>query len=807
MKRRVDEESAIPNKSKKLGTSKLIQKADVIIANRRSEPKRSLPEIEISVAEVVKKKIARPDEFSGRMVSSKKPAAPKPGPPRIRSAPLVKVKQEPTEDNEVKKVPKREPLKSETKIRQPAKRKEGYTIRKPIVIKEEPKDEPKVKKEEHVVQTRSQTKKQIDLKKEPEPPIPKFQATISASSILSKFSLPVDRDSSITRDESPVRSMKAPQPAAPAIANVEQPSTATVKKEEQLPIKKEEKRADEQPSYFLEKKPNVKSEIKPTLILEKYTPKTLKDVVGNEKALADARTWLNNFRKRVPGTPPAILLSGPPGIGKTTIAHLLLKESGYRVVEFNASEERSRSAVVDRLMPVMLADTSFLFTRSTAVVLDEIDGMSGDNGGLSTVVSILKGEYQKFVKDDLKTDHKPDSEMLGSAAKPRKMTQRKVKVVTKGTGQKKRGKLVTVSKTPVICIANVAYSKKMEGLRKICKEIKFAVPTTSQQQKLIERVLTGEGYTFDGDVSFFLSKKIGSPDYRHTLIEIGEWLRNRKLGNHISQEEARNVAIATIDRDSQNVFGATTRLLRGGLGLEESMVTYSADPHMISNMVFQNYPDFIPSFTRANKSQAQIAQAESRACARLAKQADLYSACDRFESYDHCGQVCFAYGTSVLGGGLLNQNQIPGLQTLAFPDFQVHRAQQSYKRLPMKFRLIAPTTELDSFRFTLPNEEFWKKNSEGKEKVQQLLCFADEYNLDFNHIQTIENLTRLDFKKYPPPSNSTFPGQVKTEYGGKGKNGLQALLQVASDMDAEVLAKAIDEEQDEEVVVTQNEIY
>lgn len=39
-----------------------------------------------------------------------------------------------------------------------------------------------------------------------------------------------------------------------------------------------------------------------------------------------------------------VLLSGPPGLGKTTLAHLAAKHAGYNVVEINASDERSPDA-------------------------------------------------------------------------------------------------------------------------------------------------------------------------------------------------------------------------------------------------------------------------------------------------------------------------------------------------------------------------------------------------------------------------------------------------------------------------------
>jgi DNA polymerase III delta prime subunit len=46
-----------------------------------------------------------------------------------------------------------------------------------------------------------------------------------------------------------------------------------------------------------------------------------------------------------PGRSKAILISGPPGIGKTTAAHLVAQLEGFEPIEFNASDTRSKKSV------------------------------------------------------------------------------------------------------------------------------------------------------------------------------------------------------------------------------------------------------------------------------------------------------------------------------------------------------------------------------------------------------------------------------------------------------------------------------
>ncbi|MDH5568787.1 MAG: AAA family ATPase [Nitrosopumilus sp.] len=118
---------------------------------------------------------------------------------------------------------------------------------------------------------------------------------------------------------------------------------------------------------------------------EKYRPQNISDMVGNEEPRAAIMEWFAKWKK---GTRP-LLLVGPPGIGKTTIAYLVAKQFGYDMIGLNASDVRSKSRINEILMPV-LGNVSVLGTPM--IFVDEVDGIHGrgDYGGASALVDILK---------------------------------------------------------------------------------------------------------------------------------------------------------------------------------------------------------------------------------------------------------------------------------------------------------------------------------------------------------------------------------------------------------------------------------
>ncbi|KAH7820810.1 Replication factor C subunit 2, RFC2 [Monocercomonoides exilis] len=109
--------------------------------------------------------------------------------------------------------------------------------------------------------------------------------------------------------------------------------------------------------------------------LEKYRPKTLEDVVGNQAAVDRLRITIKE------GSIPNIILSGPPGIGKTScvlcIARALLgpqyKEAVY---ELNASDERGIDVVRNKIKTFAQKKVTLPPGSQKIIILDEVDSMT-----------------------------------------------------------------------------------------------------------------------------------------------------------------------------------------------------------------------------------------------------------------------------------------------------------------------------------------------------------------------------------------------------------------------------------------------
>lgn len=287
----------------------------------------------------------------------------------------------------------------------------------------------------------------------------------------------------------------------------------------------------------LPRKPSKKG--RTMLWTEKYRARKFTDLVGDERTHRDVLRWLKSWDPIVfPGTSrlnpmsklmdteaqprqqrKILLITGPPGLGKTTLAHVCAKQAGYEVVEINASDERSRDVVNGRIKECVgtenVKGVSFKDTAGTTrkagrplcVIIDEVDGVvSGNSGG-------GEGGFMKALIDLITLDQK-NSNVLGSTSanlvRPRK----------------KGGRFRLLR--PIILICNDLYHPALRHLRAspMAEIIHIRRPPLDKIVTRLKSVFDKEGVAFDGDGVRRLCEAtwgIGaSKEHRTNSIGIGE---------------------------------------------------------------------------------------------------------------------------------------------------------------------------------------------------------------------------------------------------------------------------------------------
>lgn len=113
---------------------------------------------------------------------------------------------------------------------------------------------------------------------------------------------------------------------------------------------------------------------------ERHRPRSEQMLEGNEVQRRKIRAWLDEWQTGAPKK-RGLLLIGPPGVGKTTVARAVAEDMGWNVVELNASDARNAAAI--RKAATSGATHRSLFhdpsapPSRTLILLDEVDHLSG----------------------------------------------------------------------------------------------------------------------------------------------------------------------------------------------------------------------------------------------------------------------------------------------------------------------------------------------------------------------------------------------------------------------------------------------
>lgn len=129
-----------------------------------------------------------------------------------------------------------------------------------------------------------------------------------------------------------------------------------------------------------------------TLWTERYRPKSVNDYVFRDDA---QRRQVNNWIKEK--SIPHLLFSGVAGIGKTTLAKVLINElgiEGYDVLEINASRENNVETVRDKIVNFV---QMIPFGPFKVVLLDEADYLTPNAQAILRGVMETYSNHSRFI--------------------------------------------------------------------------------------------------------------------------------------------------------------------------------------------------------------------------------------------------------------------------------------------------------------------------------------------------------------------------------------------------------------------------
>lgn len=322
--------------------------------------------------------------------------------------------------------------------------------------------------------------------------------------------------------------------------------------------------------------------------VDKYKPASVKNIIGQQGPKSNVgklTSWLENWHKNHSGDKKlnrpspwakddngayfkAALLSGPPGVGKTTSAHLVCRTAGFDFVEFNASDARSKKTL-DGAISELLSSTSLSgfaqgktiggTSKKHALVMDEVDGMSGneDRGGVQELITLIKK-----------------------------------------------------SKVPIICMCNDRNHPKIRSLANHTFDLRFFKPRIEQIRGPMLSICFREGIKIKPDA---LDQIImgANQDVRQVLHHLSMWSANQKnLSLESMSEEAKKAKkdfkLGPWDV-AKKVFSESEHK---NMSIHDKSGLFFHDYSIAPLFVQENYPKVVPHSAGGNrrKTLEQIAK-------------------------------------------------------------------------------------------------------------------------------------------------------------------------------------------------------
>lgn len=445
----------------------------------------------------------------------------------------------------------------------------------------------------------------------------------------------------------------------------------------------------------------------------RYAPQSLNQVCGNKAQIEKLQRWLRAFPKnqrtkfKMPGadgsgTFRAVMIHGPPGIGKTTAAHLVAKLEGYDIVESNASDTRSKKLIEQGLKGVLSTTSLMGYFGSGAaeeveagkkkivLIMDEVDGLSaGDRGGVGAMAAIAKKSF-----------------------------------------------------IPIIFICNERKQPKMKPFDFVTYDLGFRRPTTDMIRSRISTIAFRENLKIPANVLNALIEGTGAD-----IRQVVNMISTAKLDSQtLSFEEGKDMSKAWEKHIVLKPWDMVSKILGGGLfnpasksTLNDKQELYFNDHDFAPLMLQENYLGTNPQ--RTNKFNAEPKKKALASLDLVSKAADSISDGDLVDRMIHGSQqqwslmpshamLSFVRPASFVAGTMaghqtrftswLGKNSSQGKLMRIVKEIQGH----------MRLRTSGDRFEIRQTYLPLLFELLVKRlQDDGKEAVPEIIELMDEYYL------------------------------------------------------------------------------
>ena len=196
------------------------------------------------------------------------------------------------------------------------------------------------------------------------------------------------------------------------------------------------------------------------MLLEKYKPKFLKDIIGQANVGSKILEFLKNYKRG-----DILLLHGPVGCGKTSIVHAIANEHGYSLIEANIGGLQKPNVLIELL--ATSTKLGLLSGNKKIIFLDEVDNIVNfENVKVAEILNILR-----------------------------------------------------TSKYPVILAANDVYSAKFRPFVQAAKVVKMGAVTSEEIERYLKKIASQEKLKIS-DLKIKQIARSCNGDVRSALLEL-----------------------------------------------------------------------------------------------------------------------------------------------------------------------------------------------------------------------------------------------------------------------------------------------